>query len=362
MKLALTAGGTGGHILPALAVLDALHAREGLVTEVHFYGPEDRGERSAVESRGIRFEAVSSAGLRGRGPLALAQSFGSLTWGVVTGVRKLQAFKPDVVFSTGGYGSFPCSVAARILRKPLVVYLPDVTPGWAVSAEKRLATRMATTTGAALKHLPGKKTTVTGYPVRKAFFEMTREDARHELELRDGDRVIVVAGATQGAKAINDAIFAAVPQLAGVATIFHMTGAGDLPRAAQIRNELPPGQTRHYQVADFRNDLPVVMKAADLGVFRAGASVLGEIPAAALPSVLIPGTFAGGHQRDNARWLEEGGAAVVVEEADMDLGATIRSLIMDDARLAAMRAAANALARPDAADRIADLIVEVARK
>ncbi|MEX0781513.1 MAG: UDP-N-acetylglucosamine--N-acetylmuramyl-(pentapeptide) pyrophosphoryl-undecaprenol N-acetylglucosamine transferase [Dehalococcoidia bacterium] len=362
MKLALTAGGTGGHILPALAVLDAMHDREGLVTEVRFFGPEDRGERSIVESRGIRFEAVPSAGVRGRGPIELAQSAWELGTGVFVGVRKLQSFNPDAVFSTGGYGSFPTSVAARLLRRPLVVYLPDVTPGWAVSAEKRLATRVATTTEEALKHLPRKKTTVTGYPVRKAFFEMSREDARRELGLLDGDRVIVIAGASQGAKAINDAIFAAVPQLAGVATIFHMTGASDLPRAAQIRNELPPAQTRHYQVADFRNDLPVLMKAADLGVFRAGASVLGELPAAGLPSVLIPGTFAGGHQRDNARWLAEGGAAVVVEEAGMDLGASIRGLILDDARLAAMREAANALAHPDAADRIADLIVEVARK
>jgi UDP-N-acetylglucosamine--N-acetylmuramyl-(pentapeptide) pyrophosphoryl-undecaprenol N-acetylglucosamine transferase len=361
MKLALTAGGTGGHILPALAVLDALHAREGLVTEVRFYGPEDRGERSMVESRGIRFEAVPSAAVRGRGPIELVQGTWGIASGITTAVRKLRGFKPDVVFSTGGYGSFPCSVAARILRTPLVVYLPDVTPGWAVKVEKRLATRMATTTEAALKHLPAKKTVVTGYPVRHAF-EVTREEARRELELAESDWVVVVAGASQGAKAINEAVFSAVPRLAGPATIFHVTGAGDLPRAAQLRNELPPAQTRHYQVADYRNDLPLVMRAADLGVFRAGASVLGEVPAAGLPAILVPGKFAGGHQRDNAKWLADGGAAVVVEEERIDLGATIEELLTDERRLAAMRDAASNLARPDASDRIADLIVEVARK
>ena len=362
MKLALTAGGTGGHILPALAVLDALHEREGLVTEVRFYGPEDRGERSMVESRAIKFEAVPSAGVRGRGPIELAQSAWGIGSGVASAVGKLRGFAPDVVFSTGGYGSFPASVAARLLRRPLVVYLPDVTPGWAVSAEKRLAMRVATTTDAALKHLPRKKTVVTGYPVRKTFFEMSREEARRELELADSDKVVVVAGASQGANAINEAIFAAVSRLAGNCTIFHVTGAGDLPRAAQLRNELPPAQTRHYQVADFRNDLPTVMLAADLGVFRAGASVLGEVPAASLPAILVPGRFAGGHQRDNARWLADGGAAVVVEEAGMDLGAKIEELLGDAARLGAMRDAATELARPDAADRIADLIEEVARR
>ncbi len=361
MKLALTAGGTGGHILPALAVLDALHAREGLVTEVRFYGPENRGERATVESRAIRFEAVPSAGVRGRGPIELAQSVWGIGSGVAAAVQKLRSFKPDVVFSTGGYGSFPCSVAARILRTPLVVYLPDVTPGWAVKVEKRLATRMATTTEAGLKHLPRKNTVVTGYPVRHAF-EMSREEARQELELGEADRVVVIAGASQGATAINEAVFAAAPRLAGAATIFHMTGAGDLPRAVQLRNELPPAQTRHYQVTDFRNDLPTVMRAADLGVFRAGASVLGEVPAAGLPAILVPGSFAGGHQRDNARWLADGGAAVVVEEEGMDLGATIEELLADEARLAVMREAATSMARPDASDRIADLIVQVAQK
>lgn len=362
MRLALTAGGTGGHILPALAVLDALQAREGLLDEVRFFGPESRGERAQVEARGLHFEAVPAAGVRGRDPIALAKSFASLTSGVAIGTKKLRAFKPDVVFSTGGYGSFPCSVAARLLRKPLVVYLPDVTPGWAVSAEKRLATRMTTTTEAALERLPRKKTTVTGYPVRRAFFNTSRSEARRELGLSDEDKVVVVAGASQGAHAINEAVFAAIPHIAREATVFHVSGASDLPRAVQLRNDLPPEQTRHYQVTDFRNDLPIVMLAADLGVFRAGASILGEAPAAGLACLLIPGTFAGGHQRDNARWLEEGGAAVVLDERTMDLEGEVLGLLRDPERLAAMREAAASLAVPDAADRIADVIVEVSRR
>ena len=141
MRLALTAGGTGGHIIPAMAVLDALRARPGLPLEVAFFGPEDRGERATIEARGIRFESVPAAGVRGRGPIRLVKSLWSLLSGTLIAIRKLRAFRPDAVFSTGGYASFPCSLAARILRRPLVVYLPDVTPGWAVRAEKLLATR-----------------------------------------------------------------------------------------------------------------------------------------------------------------------------------------------------------------------------
>ncbi|MEX2080299.1 MAG: UDP-N-acetylglucosamine--N-acetylmuramyl-(pentapeptide) pyrophosphoryl-undecaprenol N-acetylglucosamine transferase [Dehalococcoidia bacterium] len=362
MRLALTAGGTGGHIFPAMAVLDALRLRPGLDLDVRFFGPENRGERAMVESHGVAFEAVPSAGVRGRSPLRLIQGLCALAWGTVVAFRKLRRFRPDAVFSTGGYASFPASLAARVLRRPLVVYLPDVTPGWAVRAETRLATRIATTTDAALAHLPAAKTAVTGYPVRSAFFTTTREEARARLQVGAEDRVLLVAGASQGAQAINEAVFAALPELAALATVVHVTGPGWLERAEQRRSQLPIEVQARYRPAAFRDDLPDVMVGADLAVMRAGASTLGEIPAAALPVILVPGTFAGGHQRDNARWLEGLGAAEVVAEKGLGgLAARVTELLVSGSRLEAMREAARSAARPDAADRIADLVLEVAR-
>jgi len=363
MRLALTAGGTGGHILPAMVVLDALRAREGLVTAVRFFGPENRGERATVETRGLRFEAVPATGVRGRNPIQLARSVLDLAWGTLVAMRKLRSFRPDVVFSTGGYASFPCSLAARVLRLPLVVYLPDVTPGWAVQAEKRLATRMATTTEAALVHLPADKTVVTGYPVRTAFFASTRAEARRELGLAESEPVVVIAGASQGARAINDAVFGSAGLLCEHATIVHVTGSADLAAAEEVRSNLPEALREKYQAAPFRDDLPALMVAADLGVFRAGASVLGEVPAAGLPAIFVPGTFAGGHQRDNAKWLVEAGAAEILEQDDLaSLIDRVVDLLSRPERLATMREAARALARPRAADAIGDLIAEVARK
>ena len=252
MRLALTAGGTGGHIIPALAVLDALQAR-GAVDDVRFFGPEDRGERAAVEARGLRFEPVPAAGVRGRGPVRLAKSLARLGWGMIVALRRLRAFRPDAVFSTGGYGSFPCSVAARLLRRPLVVYLPDVSPGWAVRAETRLATRMATTTEAALRFLPAKKTRVTGYPVRDTFFTCTREAARASLGIAPGERVVLVAGASQGARAINRAVFEALPTLVRNATVLHVTGAAfaqvELGRVTAAFIYLYAGLGKHVHAA-----------------------------------------------------------------------------------------------------------------
>lgn len=363
MRLALTAGGTGGHILPAMAVLDALRTRNGVLTEVCFFGPDDRGEREMVESRGVAFIPVPAAGVRGRGPLRLAGSLVRLARGVVVAFKRLRAFRPDAVFSTGGYASFPASVAARVLRRPLVVYLPDVTPGWAVRAEQHLATRIATTTEAGLAHLPQRKTIVTGYPVRKLFFETSREQARGMLGLAAHDPVLLIAGATQGARAINQAIFASAAPLCTAAIVYHVTGTADLAAARAVRDALPAGLRERYHVDPYREDLPLLMLGADLGVFRAGASVLGEVPAAGLPAVLVPGRYAGGHQRDNARWLEQGGAAEVVEEdALTGLADRLLALLGDAGRLAAMRESARAMARPGAADAIAGLIVEVARQ
>ena len=361
LRIALTAGGTGGHIFPALAVLDALQ-REGGIEAVRFFGPEDRGERKRVEAAGLRFETVPAAAVRGRGPISLARSVLRLGVGTFTAVRKLRAFKPDVVFSTGGYASFPGSVAARILRIPLVVYLPDVTPGWAVSAEQRLATRIATTTEAALEHLPREKTVVTGYPVRSTFFEVSREEARRKVGVEGDEPVILFAGASQGARALNRAVFENLAALVKVATVFHVTGEHDAVQAQRMRGELWSEADR-YRPAAFRDDLPLLMLAADLGVMRAGASVLGELPAAGLPAILVPGTFAGGHQRDNANWLAQNGAAVVLEEAEIArLPGLIQELLTDSARLQGMREAARKLARPNAAADIAKLVREVAKR
>ncbi|MBE0610261.1 MAG: UDP-N-acetylglucosamine--N-acetylmuramyl-(pentapeptide) pyrophosphoryl-undecaprenol N-acetylglucosamine transferase [Dehalococcoidia bacterium] len=363
MRLALTGGGTGGHIFPALAVLEAVRAASSAPVEVCFFGPENRGERPLVESAGVPFEGVPSAGLRGRGPIGLARSAWSLLSGVVIAIRKLRRFRPDVVFSTGGYGSFPGSLAARLLRRPLVVYLPDVHPGWAVKAERVLATRMTTTTDAALEFLPAKKTVVTGYPVRHTFFTLTRDEARAQLGIAPDERVVVIAGASQGARAINNAVFHGLLTLCRTATVVHVTGEPGLAAAIDVREALPPDLRDRYQPSPFRSDLPALMLAADVGVFRAGASVLGEIPAAALPSILIPGTFAGGHQRNNARWLADNGAAVILEEEGIEaFGARVSELLENDARREAMRVAARGLARPDAAAAIATVVMEVARK
>lgn len=362
MRVALAAGGTGGHIIPAITVWEALRVLQP-EAEARFFGPEERGERSFVERAGLPFERVPAAPIRGRRPAALARNLLTIAQGTAIAVMALRRFDPHVVLSTGGYGSFPTALAARLLRRPLVVFLPDVEPGLAVRVERWLATRIATATEGALRHLPARKTKVTGYPVRSVFFTHDRRSARLALGIPQEERVLVVAGATQGAQAINRAVFAGLRTLCEAAIVVHITGARDAEAAQSAKTALPPELGERYLPYAYRDDLPVVMRAADLGVMRAGASVLGELPAAALPAVLVPGTYAGGHQRANARWLAGAGAAVIVEEREIErLVPTVVALLEDAERRAAMSSAAERLARPEAAQAIAQVVLEVARR
>ncbi|MCY3646576.1 MAG: UDP-N-acetylglucosamine--N-acetylmuramyl-(pentapeptide) pyrophosphoryl-undecaprenol N-acetylglucosamine transferase [Chloroflexi bacterium] len=361
MKIALAAGGTAGHIFPALATLGALRAA-GDPIEARFFGPDNRGERELVQGHDVPFETVPAAPLRGRSPLALARGLVRTALGVATALRSLRRFRPNVMLSTGGYGSFPPSVAARLLRLPLVVFLPDVEPGLAVRAESRLATLIAAATEAALPRLPAEKTVVSGYPVRDAF-ATGRDDAREALGWGGDERVLLVAGATQGAQAINRAVWGALPRLCEAARVVHVTGPTASGEAASERTALPEGLRERYEPAPFREDLPALMVAADLAVMRAGASTLGELPAARLPAILVPGTFAGGHQRENARWLAGHGAAVVLEEADLgQLEGNVLDLLHDDKRRGAMADAARAAGHADGAERLAAILREVATR
>ena len=360
MRVALAAGGTAGHIFPALATLGALRAT-GEPVEARFYGPDNRGERTLVQGHDVPFEAVPAAPLRGRSPLALARGLARTALGVAAALRALRRFRPNVMLSTGGYGSFPPSVAARVLRLPLVVFLPDVEPGLAVRAESRLATLIAAATEAALPRLPAGKTVVSGYPVRDAF-RAPRERVREELGWSEDERVLLVAGATQGARAINRAVWQALPRFCEAARVVHITGEAASHEATSERRSLPEALRDRYEPAPFREDLPALMVAADLAVMRAGASTLGELPAAGLPAILVPGTFAGGHQRENARWLAERGAALVLEEADLDaLEGRVLDLLHDDGRRDAMAEAARTTGHADGAERLAAILREVAR-
>jgi UDP-N-acetylglucosamine--N-acetylmuramyl-(pentapeptide) pyrophosphoryl-undecaprenol N-acetylglucosamine transferase len=326
-----------------------------------YIGVRGRIDEKIVPREGIPFRAVAAGPLRVESPFRFAGNTLKLATGVAQSLWTLFRYNPDVVFATGGYASVPVGFAARLLRKPMVVFLPDVTPGWAVRLLSRLATRMTTTSERALEYLPKHKTRVVGYPVRRDFWELDRRSARKRMLLPDDAKVLLVTGASQGARAINEAVLAALPDLLPRAHVVHLTGADDEPRAYEARDRLDASLRERYHVHGYFDDMAAAMTAADLVVSRSGASTLGELPAAGAPAILVPGEYEGWSQAPNAEFLQTAGAAVMLRNAELSaLGATIVELLEDDGRRARMTAAMRALARPDAARDLARTLIEVA--
>ncbi len=364
MKVILAGGGTGGHVYPNISVARALAAEmtaRGEPLELLYIGVRGRVDEIIVPLEGIPFRAVSAGPLRVSSPLAAMRNVARLALGVVQSLWIVRRFKPDAVFATGGYASVPVGVATRLLRRPLVVYLPDVTPGWAVRLLSKLATRMATTSERALEYLPKNRTVVAGYPVRDEFWQLDRTAARAKLSLPTEGEVLLVTAGSLGAQKINDAIFAALPALVARCTILHVTGDAGEAEAHRVRATLPPAQRERYIVHGYLDDMPAAMHAADLVVARSGASSLGELPAAGAPAILVPGEYEGWSQAPNAEYMQSHGAALMLRNAELDrLGATALALLADTARLDAMRDASRTLARPAAARDLARTVIEVA--
>jgi UDP-N-acetylglucosamine--N-acetylmuramyl-(pentapeptide) pyrophosphoryl-undecaprenol N-acetylglucosamine transferase len=236
-------------------------------------------------------------------------------------------------------------------------------PGMAIRVLAHFANRIAVTAEPAASHFRAGQAVVTGYPVRPELFERSPVEARRRLGLDDSELpVLLIFGGSQGARSINQAMGDGIELLLRVAQVIHISGQRDAEWTQARRQSLPDKLQRRYHLYDYlHQEMVDALLAADLAVSRAGASTLGECPAAGLPSVLVPYPYAGAHQWSNARYLAEAGAAVTVADDKLasSLIPTVLDLLADDGRRAAMRQAAQSLARPDAAQRIAHQLEEL---
>ena len=364
MRVALSGGGTAGHVYPALAVASALRrtlAARNEPLDLLYVGIRGRVDEQLLAGESIDFRTVRASALRVRSPLQFARGLFDLLVGSLQARGHLRRFNPQAVFATGGYASAPIAVAARLSRRPLLVYLPDIHPGWAVRMMMRLATRIAATTDASLPYLPQSKVDVTGYPVRPGFLAAAKEEGRRRLGLSADMKTLLVAGGSQGAHAINTLVADNLSSLLDLCQIIHISGPADFDSLQRRRGELPEAlQSRYHLHSYLSEEMPWAMAAADLALCRAGASTLGELPLMGLPAVLVPGAFS--DQAVNAQYLADHGAAVALANGHIaEAVGLIEELLRDEERLQAMSAATRSLARPDAAERIASLLLEIAK-
>jgi UDP-N-acetylglucosamine--N-acetylmuramyl-(pentapeptide) pyrophosphoryl-undecaprenol N-acetylglucosamine transferase len=358
MRLVISGGGTAGHVYPALALLDSWPDPQP--SSVTWIGTPDGMERRIVTDAGIAFEGVRAGAVRGQRPDKLARSLALVAVGAVQAGRVLRRTRPDVVLTTGGYVSVGVAVASRLLRIPLVVFLPDVRPGVAVRAQQRFATRIACAFDAAVEHLPADRTVVTGYPLRSGFHNGDRGTARKSFDAGD-EPLLLLYGGSRGARTLNTAVSERLDDILARSHFVHVCGELDYAELERRRATLPPDQQRRYELHDFMGDRLIdAFVAADLCVARAGASTLAELPAVGLPAVVVPGEFS--DQTANAAWLADRGAAVIVhnDEVPSRLVDEVCTLLDDAERRSAMARASRALAQPDAAGRLRELLQAVA--
>jgi UDP-N-acetylglucosamine--N-acetylmuramyl-(pentapeptide) pyrophosphoryl-undecaprenol N-acetylglucosamine transferase len=328
-----------------------------------YVGGKGNVEEHLAKRAGLRFVEVPAGGIHGLPPWRVAWNLTKLARGWLASILLGLRQRPAALFVTGGYASIPVAAAAWTLRVPILLYLPDIVPGWAVRFVARLATRVAVTVEDAAVHFPAHKVVVAGYPVRDEFRGIDRAEARASLGLDPKEPVLLVMGGSTGAQGINQPFGEILEQVLELAQVIHVTGMIDWSLVQRQRGTLPEALKARYHVYDYVHEMENVFAAADLAVCRAGASVLGELPFFGLPAVLVPYPHAWDYQRVNADWLAKRGAATRLDQERLDeqLLPTLRRLLGDRGALTEMAGRMRSLARPDAAQRLAGEWLSLAR-
>ena len=376
-------GGTGGHVVPGLAIADEIVARCNNAEAVHYVGSRRGLETKIVPEAGFTLTVLPGRGITRKLTLRNVGAVVGLCAAVVKAVVLMARWRPAVVVGLGGFASVPGVIAAIVWRVPLVVAEQNAVP----SAANRLGSRFARAAAVPFPDVDLRGAVWTGNPVRSAVTKVDRSAGREEACQRlavDPDRkLLCVFGGSLGARTINEALFEALEEWRerDDLTIRHITGSRDYAElkariAALGETDTSLCMTANgarnadevlvLQLVEFEHDMASVYAACDLVLCRAGASTIAELAIAGVPAILVPLPGApGDHQTANARILAQSHAATLVPDSELDgerLRSEVEVLLNDDHRLAAMSAAATAHGRPDAASAVVDLLERYAKR
>lgn len=351
--IVLMAGGTGGHVFPALAIAEVLQ-EQGFT--VSWLGTKKGLEARVVPAANIEIKYISIAGLRGKGILSLLTAPFKITLAIWQSVRILRALRPAAVVGMGGFVTGPGGVAAWLLRIPLLIHEQNAIAG----LTNRWLARLATTIMEAFPNTFEKKFQAvhTGNPLRGNIMALSPPNPRPNHEpLR-----ILIVGGSLGAKALNEIVPVALRQVSGQIEVWHQTGNAHIEAMHQAYDGAPfPAQ-----VMAFIEDMAAAYAWADLVICRAGATTVTELAQAGVASLLVPFPYAvDDHQTSNGRFLSDNGAAILLPETELTvdkLAALITELRNNPTRLHSMSEAARHCATPDAGQKVVDLIIQIITK
>jgi UDP-N-acetylglucosamine--N-acetylmuramyl-(pentapeptide) pyrophosphoryl-undecaprenol N-acetylglucosamine transferase len=361
-RLLICAGGTGGGIYPAIAVLEALNTNE---IEVLWVGSQNELDANLVHNASdVKFVEIPSAGVHGVGLRTLPGNLIKLAKGFLASRKIIHTFKPDAVFFTGGYVAVPMSFAA--IGIPQIVFVPDIEPGLALQQITQRAKKIALSVSASKDYFKDQsKLIVTGYPTRKHFGNIAKREAKRAFAVSESLPTVLVFGGSRGARSINHALLSILPDLIDNAQVIHVTGELDWDLvSAYYEGMSESARQRYFPYPYLHKNMPHAMRLADLVVSRAGASIIGEYPIMGLPAILVPYPYAWKYQKQNADYLVQQGAAIMLADEDLTqkLYATILGVINNPQKMAEMKKNMEKLAHPDAAGEIAGIISEFTSK
>lgn len=353
MTFVMAGGGTGGHVIPAIAVAREL-SRAG--HEALFVGTERGVEGRLVPAAGFRLEKIRVGGIKNLGVMTKLTSLWRLVAETAAQWRRFGQWKPAAVFSMGGYVAGPPVLAALLHRVPVIVMEPNAVPGaanrWIAPWVRRALISFEETR----RYFPVDRVELTGLPVREEFFSIPEKKPSAEF-------TVLITGGSQGSRTLNEAARSSWPMFraTGASVRFiHQTGTS---AHAQLAQEFA-ASGMHGEVVPFISDMPAAFARADLIVCRSGAGAVSELAAAGKPSILVPFPFAADdHQTKNAEVFERQGAAILSSDRNWT-GAKILEMVTalqtDPERLRAMGEAARKLARPNSARRAAEILIDTA--
>ncbi|MGJ3237609.1 MAG: UDP-N-acetylglucosamine--N-acetylmuramyl-(pentapeptide) pyrophosphoryl-undecaprenol N-acetylglucosamine transferase [Anaerolineae bacterium] len=364
--LMIAAGGTGGHVYPALAVAEAL--RKSTTYELVFVGTRGGGgfERRLVDASSVPFASyheIWAGPVVGVAPIRALSSLFKMILGLLQSITLLISQRPQAILLTGGWANVPLALAGALLRVPMLIYLPDIEPGTTIRLLSRFVDKIAVTVPDSARYFRDGQTVTTGYPLREAVTSATRAAALAHFGLDPERKTLLVTGGSRGARTINIALGHILPELlVENVQIIHVTGTLDYERTHEQVLELIDHP--HYHVFSYLDsaEMGLAFASADIVLGRSGASALGEFTYFGSASILVPYPFAWRYQRVNADWLAEHGAGLHLADEAMahQLLPTLQSLLRDQARLQQLQACARNLYAGNGSQNIAQEMLALA--
>jgi UDP-N-acetylglucosamine--N-acetylmuramyl-(pentapeptide) pyrophosphoryl-undecaprenol N-acetylglucosamine transferase len=371
MKIVFTGGGTGGHFYPIIAVAEKVNKiidHENILSAKLYYISDTPYDKEMLFENGLIYEEITAGKMRRYFSLKNFSDIFKMLFGMMHATFKLFSIYPDVVFGKGGYGSFPTIFAARVLRIPVIIHESDSAPGRVNRWAGHFAKKVAVSFKEAAAYFPKKTTAWTGQPIRTEIeHPAPHEEALKYFKLESNVPIILILGGSQGAELINNTLLDALPNLVKKYQIIHQTGVRNFLQVKQQSEVIlgkMPEKSRYLPIA-FLNPpaLKMAAGASRIIVSRAG-STLFEIASWGIPSILVPFTKSNAdHAKRNAFNYAHAGGCDVVEEANMTaniLSSEIDRMVQDKVGWEKMSAAAKAFATPDAAMKIARVLVDTA--